>query len=376
MKREFKKTKKFLIVFSSFIFILVITTFAYMQQPKFGASPSEDTLKIRKKSTNFRDGKFQNQTITPTFAEGYSFWGEIRKELFERYPRTVPLDVIPSVKSDLKHLSEKDNVIVWFGHSSCFIKLNGKTILIDPVLSGSASPVPWSVKSFKGTDIYTVDDLPAIDYLLISHDHYDHLDYETVKALEKKTKHVICGLGVGAHFERWGYAKDKLIEKDWNEKVTIDSALSIYTFPSRHKSGRGLKQDRTLWISYLIEATAMKIYYSGDGGYDTRFAAIGKQFGPIDIAIVENGQYDEAWHYIHMLPGETLKAASDLKAKRVFPVHNSKFKLARHPWDEPLKKITELNEQYHFPLITPMIGEVVNLNDSLQVFKQWWKDIK
>jgi L-ascorbate metabolism protein UlaG (beta-lactamase superfamily) len=244
------------------------------------------------------------------------------------------------------------------------------------VFSGNASPVPGTVKSFKGTDVYTAADLPAIDYLFISHDHYDHVDYETLLAQKDKIGKVICGLGVGAHFEHWGYPASKIIERDWNEKIDLGGGFVAYTTPARHFSGRGFARNNTLWLSYVLQSPTLKIFIGGDGGYDTHFADIGSRFGPIDLAILDNGQYDAAWRYIHTLPDEVLKAARDLKARRLFPVHSSKFVLANHPWDEPLAKITELNQAYHFPLVTPMIGEIVRLDEVDQPFKQWWVGVK
>jgi L-ascorbate metabolism protein UlaG (beta-lactamase superfamily) len=277
---------------------------------------------------------------------------------------------------DLHHLPADSAALVWFGHSSCFIQVGGKRILIDPVLSANASPVPGSVKAFEGTTSYTVADLPDIDYLLISHDHYDHLDYETVLALKDKAKKVICGLGVGAHFEYWGYPTGKIIECDWHQKIDLDSGMAIYTLPARHKSGRGLKQNNTLWLSFLLQTPEIKIYISGDGGYDNHFKAIGDQFGPIDLAIMEDGQYDSAWHYVHLLPEEALKAAQDLKAKKVLPVHHSKFVLARHAWNEPLDKMAMLAAAHHIALATPLMGEIVNLNDSSRIFDRWWRAVQ
>jgi L-ascorbate metabolism protein UlaG (beta-lactamase superfamily) len=217
--------------------------------------------------------------------------------------------------------------------------------------------------------------MPEIDYLLISHDHYDHLDYETVLALRNKIKHVVCGLGTGAHFERWGYTPEQIIEKDWYEKVSVNDSVAIYTESSHHDSGRGFTRGKALWMSYLIQTGKTKVYISGDGGYDDRFVQIGKKYGPIDWAVMEAGQYDKAWHSVHNLPEEVVQAGIDLKAANLLPVHNSKFTLAKHPWDEPLIKVTELSISKPYKLATPMIGEVVRLNDSTQVFKQWWKGI-
>lgn len=218
--------------------------------------------------------------------------------------------------------------------------------------------------------------MPEIDYLLITHDHYDHLDYETVIALKPKIKTVVCGLGVGSHFEDWGFDTSIIIEKDWNESIISDDGISIHTAPARHFSGRSFTRNNTLWLSFILQTPNLKIYMGGDSGYDTHFAEIGEKFGGFDLAILDNGQYNIAWQAIHMLPQEVLKATQDLKAKRLFPVHSSKFALAQHPWDEPLVKITELNKTFNIPLVTPMIGEQVNLKDEKQPFKQWWTDIE
>jgi L-ascorbate metabolism protein UlaG (beta-lactamase superfamily) len=302
--------------------------------------------------------------------------GEGYKVLFQKNLRTEPIDSLPSIKTNLKTLPADSNLIVWFGHSSALLQVDGKKILIDPVFSGHASPLPWGVKSYKGSDVYSANDMPDIDYLIISHDHYDHLDYETVLALKNKIKYVVCGLGGGAHFEHWGYPSEKIIEKDWYEKVELEKGITIHTLPSHHDSGRGFTRAQALWLSFLIETPTMKIYYSGDGGYDSRFKEIGEKFGPIDLAIMEAGQYDLAWQSVHELPHEIVQATKELKAKRMLPVHHSKFTLGKHPWDEPLVKLTELTKNTNTKLMTPLIGEVIYIKETNQVFKQWWLGIK
>jgi len=266
--------------------------------------------------------------------------------------------------------------LVWFGHSSYFIQINQKRILVDPVFSGSASPIPNTIKSFEGTDIYSAKDLPEIDYLFISHDHYDHLDHKTLVALKGKINNVICGLGVGSHFEHWGYDPKKIIEKDWYQKIELDKDFIVFIEPARHFSGRGLSRNNTLWASYVLQTSLFKIYLGGDSGYDTHYKEIGEKHGPLDLVILDNGQYDKAWRYIHNLPKDVLKAAVDLKAKRIFPVHSSKFALAAHPWNEPLSEITALNKGGNIPLITPKIGELVYLDMSDQKFENWWETIE
>lgn len=376
MKFIFRVLKRILFIFPIGGLLISIIAYFYMKQPQFGALPEGDRLARVKNSPHYNNGKFRNRFEKPVISESYSMLGEGYNTVFKEHLRTEPLDSIPSIKTNLSDLNPTSNWIVWFGHSSALLQINGKKILIDPVFSGHASPLPWGVTAYKGSDVYSAADMPVIDYLIISHDHYDHLDYETIIALKDKVKHVVCGLGVGAHFERWGYAADQIMEKDWYEKIELDKSLTIHTLPSHHDSGRGFTSAQSLWMSYLFESPDMKIYYSGDGGYDSRFKEIGEKFGPIDVVIMEAGQYDKAWQSVHELPEEIVKATTELKATRLLPVHNSKFTLGKHPWDEPLVKLTDLTKNTKIKLMTPMIGEVARLNDSNQVFKKWWVGVR
>lgn len=364
-----------MMIFLGVVLLFAVAIFFYIRQPKFGKAPAGDRLEKVKKSTNFRDGKFQNRHFTPDLTEGYSMLGIMYDFFFKKFPRTRPMDIIPSQKTDLLSLPLDSNILVWFGHSSYFIQIEGKRFLIDPVFCGNASPIPGSNRSFKGSDIYTAADMPPIDYLLITHDHYDHLDYETILALKQKVAKVICGLGVGESLEHWGVDPANIIEKDWYEHISLPDDLALHTFPTRHFSGRSFSRNNTLWLSFVLQTPHFRLYLGGDSGYDSHFAEIGEQFGPIDLAILDNGQYNVAWQAIHMLPEEGLKAAQDLKAKRLFPVHSAKFMLAHHPWDEPLTRITALGKANHLPLVTPIIGQVVNLDDRSQTFTAWWQGL-
>jgi L-ascorbate metabolism protein UlaG (beta-lactamase superfamily) len=367
-----KFLKRFIVATLAVIGVLFVATILYMRQDKFGKAPQGDRLEAMKKSSNFKKGKFENINLTPDLTNGHTMLDVMYTQFFNAASRRTPVDVIPSVKTDLFNIPIDSNVLIWFGHSSYLLQIDGKRILVDPVFSGNASPIPGTVPSFTGTDIYSNSDFPPIDYLLISHDHYDHVDYETLIGLREKIGKVICGLGIGSHFEKWGYDKNAIIETDWHEEIKLDSGFTVFTEPARHFSGRGFSKNNTLWQSYLVQTPTIKFYVGGDSGYDTHFQDIGNKYGPIDLVMLDNGQYDEAWQLIHTLPHEVLQAAKDLKAKRLFPVHSSKFVLANHAWDEPLTKITELNKKHNIPLVTPMIGEIVNLNDSSQQFKQWW----
>ncbi len=358
------------------IAVLFVAVILFMQQKKFGKQPSGKRLELIKKSPHYKDGAFVNINKTPNFAEDATFFGAMRGFFFDRDKRNTPVDEIPSVKTDLKNLDPSKNILVWFGHSSYFMQIDGKTFLVDPVFSGAASPLASTTRAFKGTDRYTTDDMPEIDHLFISHDHWDHLDYETVKKLIPKVKKVITGLGTGEHLEYWGYNPSNIIEKDWNETIPLEEGFTAYSTSARHFSGRGFKRNQSLWTSWVLQTPSTKIYLGGDSGYDTHFAEIGKKFGSFDVAILEHGQYNRMWKYIHLMPGELLKAAQDLNAKALLPVHSGKFALAMHAWDEPLKNISQEIKGSGIKLLTPVIGEEVRLQDSTQVFKEWWSGIQ
>lgn len=376
MKRFLRILRRTLIFLLCLIVVLGITTYFYMKQPQFGALPEGKRLELMKKSPHYKDGKLRNLIEKPTLSEGYSFTGEIWKALTKKYPHTEPIDALPSVKTNLKTIPADRNVIVWFGHSSFYLQVDGVKILVDPVFSGRMTPLPGKPDAYKGSDIYSANDMPEIDYMLLSHDHYDHLDYETVKALQPKVKHVICGLGAGAHYERWGYTAQQIVEKDWGDRVQVKPGFSIFAENTHHDGGRGFKSSQALWLSFFIESPAMNIYYSGDGGYSSRFKDIAKKHPQIDWAVMECGQYNKAWQSVHELPQEVAQATAELNAKNMIPVHHSKFTLAKHPWNEPLNEITKYSQNKNYRLATPMIGELVNLNDNKQVFKQWWKNVR
>ncbi len=359
----------------SVIALLAIAIFVFLQHPKFGKYSSGERLLKIKQSPNYKNGSFQNLSHTPALTEGMSYWAVGKEFLFEKKPNMRPAQKIPSVKTDLLHLPEDKDILVWFGHSSYFMQIDGKKMLVDPVFSGSVSPLPVGSKSFEGTDVYSTDDLPEIDFLFISHDHWDHLDYETIKKLRPKIKKVICGLGVGAHLAHWGYTNEQIIEKDWNEEIALAPNFRAHTVSARHFSGRGLLRNRSLWVSYVLQTPTMQIFIGGDSGYDSHFVEIGKKFGTFDLVILENGQYDKKWRYIHLLPEEILEVAKQLNAKRILPVHHSKFVLGNHAWSEPLELITQHNETQNLHIITPIIGEQVRLHDHTQVFGKWWQSV-
>ncbi|HLK29243.1 MAG TPA: MBL fold metallo-hydrolase [Puia sp.] len=364
-----------LLIIAAIILALIIMVYVFVHQPKFGTLATGEALKRIQQSPNFRDGKFQNKNFTPPISEDTTYYKVMKEFFFERRKDTKPPSALPSKKTDLLNLDSNKNVIVWFGHSSYFIQVDGKKILVDPVFSGAASPVKFTTRSFPGSDVYTTDDIPEIDYLFISHDHWDHLDYETVTKLKPKIKKMICGLGVAAHFEGWGFDKNIIIEKDWNEKATLDEGFEITVFTARHFSGRGFSRDKSIWVSYFLKTPTMKIFLGGDSGYDVHFAEIGTEYGPFDIAVLECGQYDKNWKYIHMMPEQTFQAAEDLRAKKLLAVHWAKFALANHAWSDSIKRVSVASVNKSVQLLTPMIGEEVDLKSDSQIFSKWWESI-
>ena len=358
-----------------FIVVLVsLTTILIMNQAQFGKAPSGERLKRIEHSTNFRNGQFQNLNFTPTFAEDVSKFEMIRDGIFKISKRKAPSESLPSVKTNLFDLDPQKDLLVWFGHSSYFMQLDGKKILVDPVFSGSASPFSFMVKSFRGSDVYSPEEIPPIDYLIITHDHWDHLDYKTVVELKPKVGKIITGLGTAAHFEHWGFDPKSIVELDWNESSVLDSGFKITATPGRHFTGRTFKRNQTIWCSFVFQSPSKKIFIGGDSGYDTHFEKIGAEHGPFDLALLECGQYNKSWKYIHMMPEQTVQAAIDLKAKTMMPVHWAKFALSLHSWDEPIQRVTKEAHRLNVPIIHPMIGELVDLsNFGAQI--EWWKGI-
>lgn len=343
------------------ILVLTVTgVFSFLAHPSFGKLPSGERLERIQRSPNYCNGMFRNQIPTPMMTGERNRWLALCDFAFGNREGLRPDKVIPVIRTDLKQLPQEQNLMVWFGHSSYLLQVDGKRILVDPVFH-DAAPVSFVNKPFTGTDVFRPEDLPDIGMLIITHDHWDHLDYQTVTELREKVDKVVCPLGVGAHFEHWGYDKEQLIELDWEEEARYDS-LVIHCLPARHFSGRGLTSNKTLWASFLLESASLTLFLGGDGGYGPHFREIGKRFPSIDWAVLENGQYSEDWKYIHTMPEQLGKIASELNAKRVVTVHHSKYALSKHRWNEPIKTVKSLRDRKKQNVSIPMIGEVLLLD--------------
>ncbi|MFM2483682.1 MBL fold metallo-hydrolase [Celerinatantimonas yamalensis] len=352
--------------------LLIITIgigiYQWLKKPQFRSpkpfQPKQD-LKANHRYSQFHNAAHPSQRVKAG--------GEL-KALFtflvQRNARAIPATPVSSYKSNLHQLQREQNIVIWMGHSTSYIQLDGLCFLVDPVFSDNASPIPRTNRPFVGSNIYQPNDIPDIDYLLITHDHWDHLDYPTLHALRYKVAHVITPLGIGSYLQQWGYQPAQIQECDWQQSIQTSSHVTIECLPSQHFSGRMLKKNPTLWASFALIGS-QRVYLSGDSGYGPHFQAIGEQLGPFDIALLECGQYNHAWPDVHMFPQQTVQAAIDLQAKAIIPQHNSKFKLSNHDWDDPLKQISALSLDKPYQLLTPMIGQVVDCQQP-QHFSHWW----
>lgn len=356
--------------------LIIVSIFLIVTNlPVFGRLPKGSRLDSIHHLTNYRNGALQNLSVTPIQPEGVSFFEVFRKFLFGKHPNKIPLKPLTFIQPELNsipktHLPE----IIWFGHSSYLIKIDDKRILVDPVFSKTPSPFSFiGSRAFPGTDFVKAEEFKNIDIMVITHDHYDHLDYQSFLKISPNVKKIITSIGVGSHFERWGISIDKINELCWNQTVEVFDSIKLTAVPARHFTGRKFKRNQTLWSAFVLEAGNQKLFLGGDSGYDTHFEKIGNDYGPFDIALLECGQYNELWPYIHMFPEQTVQAAIDLKAKILMPVHWGKFSLAMHPWNEPIERVTIEAEKKHVQILTPKLGETIIVSKDFPNQK-WWLD--
>lgn len=336
----------------------------------FGKVPAGERLERIKQSPNYKNGSFQNLSETTLSFTPQKMIDTLRRRKIEK--EKEPQFPLPGIQTNLDKIESNAPTIVWFGHSSYLININGKNILVDPVFSGYAAPFKFGVKAYKHEAVYDTTNMPDIDILVQTHDHYDHLDYNTILELKDRVKKFIMPLGVGAHFEHWGINNNKIHELDWHESITLFDDITFTALPSRHFSGRGLNRNQSLWASYALQVQGYKLYLGGDSGYDFHFKEIGKQHGPFDLSILECGQYDKNWSQIHMMPEETVQAAVDLNSKLLLPVHWGKFTLSLHAWNSPIQRATAHAEKLGVNYATPLIGEPFTLGESAPTTR-WWE---
>ena len=348
-----------MLILLSILLLLVVMPAAVLFHPAFGRRVSAERKARIEASPNYRDGMFQNQQPTPQFTGDHNTLKAMWTMLMRRDSNRVPIEPIPAVKTDLKSLPTDRDWFVWFGHSSYLFQLGGKRFLVDPLLK-MEFPSSLMLKPFAGTEIYTPEDMPKIDVLIITHEHWDHLDYATLRDLRPKVAHVVCPLGVGEYLVYWKYDPSIITEMDWYESLSGEAGLKVTCLPTRHFSNRLLRgRNRTLWAAFMVEAGDRKVYIGGDGGYDGRFRQTRELFGKIDLAIMENGQYNRNWAYIHMLPQDLEQAILDMQPEQVITVHHDKFALSTHAWSEPDSVAHAIAEKNAVKLLDQPIGTII-----------------
>lgn len=327
-----------------------------------------ELLKKMQDSPQYEDGKFKNPL---PWNEKPSF-GMIKKYLFGKEQRS-PDQTLPQKDIDLGLLESQDTSylkVTNAGHSSLLIHMDGYRILTDPVYEAKISPV--GPTRFNKEIPIDPTELKDIDVVVISHNHYDHLNKYSIQTIRAEVSRFVVPLGVGAQLEKWGVSRDKITELDWWESYDYDDKLKITSTPSQHFSGRGLTdRNKTLWTSYVIATLEHNIYFSGDSGYFDGFKTIGEKYGPFDIAFMECGAYNTEWAFVHMFPEETVQAAVDVKAHYLWPIHWGTFNLALHDWFDPMKRVTIAAEAQGVRLLTPVFGQIVEYPGKMNT-EDWW----
>lgn len=321
---------------------------------------------------NYKDGHFLNEEPVIFNAKKAAKKSGMFRFLFvsDNAPQTFSIPQIEYTADTFTQAAEGIDVY-WLGHSSIIFELCGARFMTDPVF-GNAAPIPFAVKRYCEAPM-TRDQIPPLDFLIISHDHYDHLEYKTIRAIRKSDFPIVTGLGVGARLRGWGIAPDRIRELNWNDSVTINGT-KITAVTSRHFSGRTLKdRNETLWASWIIERGGKKIFFGGDAGYGKHFKQIGDQHGPFDLACLEIDAWNDRWKHHHMFPHQFPLAIADLKAEYAMPIHWGVFDLAMHPWKESITLVTKEADRTGLKMVTPLMGEKFAVGKDQS--KRWWEDL-
>lgn len=325
-------------------------------------------------SSQRRNGRFWN--LSPNLHKT-TLWKTL--QLMWRFAFNKPAGTVPNKPIPVKTLTQQqllaapDRSLFRLGHSTVLLKLGGEFWLTDPVFSKRASPFQWiGPKRFHLPPI-SIAELPPIKGVILSHNHYDHLDHDAIMQLMDKVEHFITPLGVGDTLIKWGVPVDKVQQLDWWQDTYIHG-LHLVATPAHHFSGRGISDSNaTLWASWVIIDNGLRIFFSGDTGYFNGFKEIGEQYGPFDMTLIETGAYGQDWPDVHMHPEQTLQAHLDLKGKNLLPIHNGTFDLALHVWDDPFERIVALAEHQDVVVCTPQMGEMLNL-EAPQANTRWWRE--
>lgn len=371
-----KFLKRMLTVIGIILVVICIGVALFVNlSPEFGGTPSKAQKEKFTASSNYKKGTFINLGDVK-MNMSFSNFTKMLKLYFSPQPNTIPKKDITVQKIDSVAIAEykEQTRLVWFGHSTFLLQMNTKNILIDPMFGKVPAPHPMLGNNRFSKELpIEIEKLPKIDAVILSHDHYDHLDYGSIQKLKGKVAHFYTPLGVGAHLQAWGVSKENITELDWWQENTLDDLKFVCT-PAQHFSGRGINdRGATLWSSWIIQSATENIFFSGDSGYGPHFKDIGNKYGPFDIGLLECGQYNELWSEIHMMPEETAQSGIDIKAKSIMPIHWGAFKLAMHSWTDPVERILNKANELKINTIVPKIGEPIFL-DKNPKNSLWWKN--
>ncbi|MET8628443.1 MBL fold metallo-hydrolase [Kitasatospora sp. NPDC004669] len=342
----------------------------------FGRRPDGEREERVRNSPQYRDGVFHN--APSTLARAADAPGvdpaTVRRMLFDRAGR-VPAHPVPTVRPAAATGPAAEGVeITWYGHASALVEIEGSRVLLDPIWSDRCSPAAHVGPKRLHPVPVELEELPPVDVVLISHDHYDHLDMATVKRLVRsQSAPFAVPLGIGGHLRRWGVPEHRIIELDWDETCTLGELVLTLT-SAHHFSGRGLTRNTTLWGSWVVAGPTRKVFYTGDSGYYEGYGRIGEQHGPFDAALVQIGAYDAAWADIHMTPEDAVLAHRDLRAGLLVPVHWCTFNLGLHPWAEPVERLLKEAKAQAVPLAVPRPGERVDVDNPPEL-DGWWESV-
>ena len=371
-----KFIKKVLVfLFSTILLLIAVYIVTVELYPSFGGDLTAAQRVEFKQHKNFKNGQFKNRRDVPEKLSFSKFFDLGYKYLTTEVENGEPKHAFKNLTINPKDLVDFNGTrLYWFGHSTFLLQHKGTNILIDPMFGKVPAPLNFlGGKRFLKALPVSPEELPEITYVLFSHDHYDHLDYESVLKLKDKVTWFITPLGLGNHLIRWGIEEHRIIELNWWESKQFEGFEFICT-PAQHFSGRKFNNaQQTLWSSWVIQSEAINLYFSGDSGYDTHFKEIGEKYGPFDLSLLECGQYNKLWPDVHMFPQETVKAGIDLKSKKIIPIHWGAFKLALHSWNEPAIEVFNEAKRKNINLQIPKIGEAIKIDSVSRAFDFWWK---
>jgi L-ascorbate metabolism protein UlaG (beta-lactamase superfamily) len=341
----------------AFAALLALLAWATFQLPTFGGRPDAALLDRMHASKQFHEGRFEN---TPPYVSNLSFWGELKAWLGPevREPR-FEVPVVRIAPNELARPVPPGLRARWLGHATVLLEVDGVRVLTDPVLSLRASPFQFIGPARLHRAPLAISDLQNIDAVVISHDHFDHLDMDTVQALARGGTHFFVGLGIGAHLARWGVPAAQVHDMDWWERAEF-RGVTIHCAPARHYSGRKSMDNSTLWSSWMVKGPAHSVYFSGDSGYAGHFREVRERLGTPELALIKIGAYGDTWADIHMTPESAIRAQQDLGASSLLPVHWATFNLAYHAWEEPIVRAVAAARAANVSIVTPRPGELVD----------------